>query len=188
MKILQHKERKELVQGHVANWWQDLEKNFVGLTHSSSDTPAIISLLLLSWCICSIVSNQICSHLPIAHGSKAVIFGGPIMERKIWPFSLPFSPPHLDNSVMQILYFLRKFIEIEEGSVWQEQWMHCRKSLLCSALQRSLFSSVTVQPDHQEIQWRYFSNQLYKMQEEAVWFGRAGERAWMRDRDLQVAL
>lgn len=40
-------QRKELAQGHVANWWQGLEEKPAGLTHSS-DTPAIISLLLLS--------------------------------------------------------------------------------------------------------------------------------------------
>lgn len=48
MRNLQHKQKKELVQGHVANWWQGLEEKPVGLTHSSSDTPVIISLLLLS--------------------------------------------------------------------------------------------------------------------------------------------
>lgn len=132
-------------------------------------TPAIISLLLLSSCVCSIVSNQICSHLPVAHGLKAVIFDGPIMERKMCLFSSPF-PPHLGNSDM--LIFLYSWVQIEL-SQWdrQEQWMHWRKSLLCTEVPL-LFHDCPATPPSYTVQILF--HQLLKMQKESVWLGRAG--------------
>lgn len=166
MRNLQHKQTKWHVQGHVASWWQGLEEKPVGLTHSSSDIPVIISLLLLSWLIYSIVSNQICSYLLIVRGSKALFFGCPIMERKMCLSPPPHFLPSVSPSITQKywLFFIFGCRMKKAQSDRQEQWMASLHSTTKVPV-RLLDYPTPSQPCQQSKQCRYsFVWLLLKMQ------------------------